>query len=885
MKGDYIVLETQGYRERVAKEVAFMSGTLMVIANGSHGFQEGKEGIIRLPTLTPSGLRQISRFLHEESRRRVDDEEEYQFQPEIPTVAHLIMDALYLDLPKLVDLCLGVICKYFDCMETFGDLPLEIVQGILKKLTVFNLKKAETMLKKDLKSKQFRKLAWESYWGRLFAESISPKPVVVPYKEVMCSFDHDIKKGNSGNAKRSRCVERELQHIVNEATTLDALEEGIEELAPECRYLCLSNCKFVEKLPLLWASLNNLKQLNVGNCNFSGEVVQKLIKALTGHKIIKRLDISHCKLEEQVLWGLVSGLRYKREEMRTVQSQPSMTRKKANLENVGLQAEAKVAQMFGVKKAKQNECGNRPILKEQDLSLPNIPKELGTCKTHNRHHHSKSNNTTKNGLKAKSSSGVTGMSKFHLKQEGGNAKRIPGNFVLPNIMTGSKKMKNIEKEIKSGHKIKGKKKGDTAGKKATEDAKSKSQIHGSTAKEEKVDKEEAKFELILRGNSLVGCSESICSMLQYGKGFLSVLNLSYNLIGEPGGHCLAQFLRLPLCSLQTLGVQCCGLGKGGVECIMDALAVNRSLEGIDVGDNISDFYGMDPGIAIGKMLEQNTTLFRLFAGRNKFGSTGIFAITDGFKVNNSLQCLELPEVEFGAAGCRNLVLKLNQNGALQRLNLSNNGIPSRGCIDLAALLSCNSSMTHLNLNGNSISPAVAESFAAILARKQCALTHLYLGATKLLAKSQTMGSDGCVAIAKSLRTNTTLKHLSIEGQNVSNKGCSAIAKVIPKTQLMYLNLRHCHIGAKGACELFNALKARVNTAYCPGMQHIHLDLADNPLDDTSTFSQFNDCYGLSVNDNACYSSRESVAVEKAESHVDRKTDSALTLTKSSTGGT
>ena len=862
MGDDYVILETRGYRERLKRHVAFQSGTLKLILTASTEFAEKGGPIVRLPTLSPSTLRQICAYLEESSA--VGGAGGVGFVPEMSTVSFLLMNGLYLDLPGLVDICCDYISNNFDYVDMFGDLPSEIIRNILGRLNPFSLKRAEVILKEELSKSSYRKLGWESIWKDKFKVYHSKDNGY--YELQMKSVWKSKTKGNPVNLKKA-CIERELLKIIKRANisqSHDFIRKAIHLLAPSCSSLLLNGCG-VDKslLQSLWNNLpEDLQLINLSHGGFSGEVIDSLLHTMAAKKVkISLLDLSSCKLEEPVLWGLISGLRYKFEEMKSeINVMDKNLQGVENLAVVSLSSHeldrtsnrTKVASRKSKRLTFKKELdpghtslpdirngmrntGKLPLLKSAsagavakhipmknvvDMSISvrqktSLEKASSTARFVSRR--GLEEKLGGDSIKASSSESEKGTVVKHTSKKGVHPKLEYANI------TGHKvtKINKVKKKVKHLNDFEKQNENKFSSKKKVSNVSSTNQRREKDVLKSNAKEGNVFMEMILRGNSLTGCAESLCHVLQMGR-TLKYLNISFNNLGESGSLCVSQLLKCQNCTLKGINLRGTGLGKAGLENIAECLMKNNTLELIDISENLPECNGTDPGISLGKALEINCTVKEFYASKNNFSTSGIFSLTDCLKKNKNLETIDLSEVDFGAAGSRNLALKLKDNTSLKELNLFCNNIPSRGCIDIAAFLSCNSTVTKLNLGCNAISTAVAESFAAILS-KNCFLTHLTLDGNEC---GPFMKSEGCTMMAKSLMINTSLQYLSLNGQQIGNKGATAFAKALPKSHLKYLGAKNCNIGAKGSTALIDCFQS-----FPWSSSSFTLNLIDNPIPD------------------------------------------------------
>ena len=146
---------------------------------------------------------------------------------------------------------------------------------------------------------------------------------------------------------------------------------------------------------------------------------------------------------------------------------------------------------------------------------------------------------------------------------------------------------------------------------------------------------------------------------------------------------------------------------------------------------------------------------------------------------------------------------------LQTLNLSSNSIGSEGAVALAEGLKCCTNLQTLDLHSNSIGSDGAKALAEGL--KCCTnLQTLTLGGNSI-------GSDGAVSLAEELKYCTNLQTLILSDNSIGSGGAVALAeglKYCTNLQTLYLNSNS--IGSGGAVALAEGLK------YCTNLQTLYL---------------------------------------------------------------
>ena len=164
----------------------------------------------------------------------------------------------------------------------------------------------------------------------------------------------------------------------------------------------------------------------------------------------------------------------------------------------------------------------------------------------------------------------------------------------------------------------------------------------------------------------------------------------------------------------------------------------------------------------------------------------------------TLQELRIWGANIGDDGASSIAEILRLGGAeiqLQYLELTNNGITAVGAFALGRSLSCMMNLSLITLN---------------------------------LDYNISLGSEGVAALCQGLRTNSTLKKLSLRYCNLDSEAGGPLGEVLNFTRcgLNILDVQGNHIGGTGLMEL------------CPGLQNnkslTKLIIADNDISDSSS---------------------------------------------------
>lgn len=232
-----------------------------------------------------------------------------------------------------------------------------------------------------------------------------------------------------------------------------------------------------------------------------------------------------------------------------------------------------------------------------------------------------------------------------------------------------------------------------------------------------------------------------------------------NLSGEPLALEATVALDLPLryhVQLKTLAIS--GAGIGDVECQIfgPALAVNKSVETVDLSHNhITSLTSL-----AGAFLS-NRTVTSLDLSHNSIDDAGVEPLASAIR-GSALVSIKLDHNKIGCAGVSSLANSL-ASMPLTALHLSHNVIGDRGAANIAALVQGNHSITALYLGDNQVEDEGAAAIAEAVPRSKVSI----LG----LENNAAISSAGAVALAKCL---DRLSVLDISGNDIGREGLLAI---------------------------------------------------------------------------------------------------------------
>lgn len=197
------------------------------------------------------------------------------------------------------------------------------------------------------------------------------------------------------------------------------------------------------------------------------------------------------------------------------------------------------------------------------------------------------------------------------------------------------------------------------------------------------------------------------------------------------------------------------------------------------------------------------------------------ALSDALKENLSLRYLNLDGNKIKQDGAMNLVEILFKNIQLLELNLGNNDINQDGIIGITSILNWNNNtLITLNLDNPvymSIGQETAIHFAKMLQSNR--------SLEKLSIKKHAFTCEALYIITEHLLENNRLRVLDLTANQISFKGCEALAKYLcgeycVLESLILASNRTGHYGAKAIAQAISKNRTL-----------IHLDMTKNDIDD------------------------------------------------------
>lgn len=227
-------------------------------------------------------------------------------------------------------------------------------------------------------------------------------------------------------------------------------------------------------------------------------------------------------------------------------------------------------------------------------------------------------------------------------------------------------------------------------------------------------------------------------------------------------------------AIKTLCISGCAVSENGFKMIMAAVKGNKVLESLVLsGTALTDTECEH----ISEMLNGNTSLTSLFMQGCGVTSHGLFVISQALKFNNTLQRLDLSDNNFdNNYGMENMGLALKDNKGLKVLNLSSNSIKDEAAAAIFMGLGRNTTLENFAMSRIEVEEAVDSPAKAVVEMAEMLKTNRTL--KYLSVFSFVFRNPGIKLIASALKKNTTLEELAISGNQFDNEGAKYLLSAL-----------------------------------------------------------------------------------------------------------
>ncbi|KAH3732999.1 Protein NLRC3 [Pelomyxa schiedti] len=268
-------------------------------------------------------------------------------------------------------------------------------------------------------------------------------------------------------------------------------------------------------------------------------------------------------------------------------------------------------------------------------------------------------------------------------------------------------------------------------------------------------------------------------------------------------------------------------GDLGTQVITQALHLNTQISDVNLSGTRNLSLGSLPGLSpttkvgdcgasdIAELLKATPSIRKLNLSCNAIGEQGASALANCLKQSTSLIELDLSYNTLSDAGAQALSRGLKYNTTLTALNLSGNNIHDAGIKAISRAIKSNKTVMYLKLSDNFIDSSGLTLAKAL--RRNKTITHISLDGTGI----GVLWSD---SIGETLQVNTSILEINLAKTKISDAGVLPIALALKSsTSLTALNLSENQISSTGAMAIAEALQ--VNSSLK------ELDLSMNKVSD------------------------------------------------------
>ena len=276
-------------------------------------------------------------------------------------------------------------------------------------------------------------------------------------------------------------------------------------------------------------------------------------------------------------------------------------------------------------------------------------------------------------------------------------------------------------------------------------------------------------------------------------------------------ECLSIAYFISIASIKHLFLQSCSIGDQEAEMLARCIDLIPSLKVLDLSCNNVTHKGMESMVQI---IKSSTNLSHFSANYNPIGDAGIqlfsllkfkcliqldvsntkmtevgtYALGECFKLNNSLQSLEISNNDIKDIGLTEILNNLLST--LVRLIVVNCHLTEKGALSISKILRINKTLKYLQISKNFIGDDGISAISDSLRVNTILI--------QLVARSCEFHSKGAENIAKMLQLNKTLKSLDISNNHIGKDGIITIAHSIQaNTTLTELAAFSCKFNFKG----------------------------------------------------------------------------------------
>jgi hypothetical protein len=253
-------------------------------------------------------------------------------------------------------------------------------------------------------------------------------------------------------------------------------------------------------------------------------------------------------------------------------------------------------------------------------------------------------------------------------------------------------------------------------------------------------------------------------------------------------------------NLKFLDLSGNNLGQSGVKLLAESLKSNRSLLSLYLNKNNIESNG---GFYLADSIIKNETLEKLSLSGNKINDNGLSSLLTVLSNNNkTIKYLDLSDNQLLNSDLQSISELITQNHTLNILNISNNHIDAVSSHLIGLSLRHNSNLSIIYLQNTNLNEESAPLLLKNLADSK--ICEIYLD-------DNPFGEIGAILLANVLKSNNSIRFVSLRKCNLSSLSLSCLSKVLEtNTGLEGLNLEENSFDEQSLTVLEKVIKKKNN---------------------------------------------------------------------------
>ena len=273
-------------------------------------------------------------------------------------------------------------------------------------------------------------------------------------------------------------------------------------------------------------------------------------------------------------------------------------------------------------------------------------------------------------------------------------------------------------------------------------------------------------------------------------------------IGDKGAEALAETIRVNQ-SITELSLVDNWISPKGSEFIIQALINSKSIRRVDFSENRLGCQTTESnaGQQLRSLVTKNSLITELVLRANKLSCKDAEQIAEGVIENVTLQSLDLSYNEIHYRGAVAVAKILSHNSELREINLEWNQFRTQGSfLILNEGLNINNTIKRFNLAWNGIDDEGGVVLGKIIGENAI---------EEIVVSHNRIGVKGAEAIAKGIKSSSALTTLVLDDNPLKDDGCVAIIRALREnTTLQRVSLLQTGCGRKGVEETSETLRVR-----------------------------------------------------------------------------